>query len=83
MTIDRLPDVALLEIFDLISIRLETGYLDRGVVQAGARVPKMAKCCFWVTTSPGSQTFLQCQNTSEGNVGRLATLTHRHMGLLR
>ena len=27
---------------------------NRGVVHAGARVPKMAKRCFWITTSPGS-----------------------------
>ena len=38
------------------------------MVQTGARVPKMAKCCFWVTTPPGSQTFLQRQNTCGGIV---------------
>jgi hypothetical protein len=54
---------------------------DRGVAHAGARVPKMAKRCFWVTTSPESATLLQSQNTSEGDAGCLATLAHRHMGL--
>ena len=52
----------------------------RDVAQAGARVPKMARRCFWVTTSPKFATLLHTQNTSEGDAAHLATLAHRHEG---
>jgi len=54
--------------------------VDGGVVQTGARVPKMARRCFWVTTSLGFATSLHTQNTSEGEAVRLATLAHCHNG---
>jgi hypothetical protein len=37
-------------------------------------VSKMAKCCFWVTTSPRFATFLHNRHTGERNVGYLATV---------
>ena len=52
------------------------------MAQACARVPKMAKCYFWVTTSPGSATLLQSQHTGQADAGRLATVAHRHTVLL-
>ena len=56
--------------------------MERGgdVAQAGARVPKMAIRCFWVTATPESATFLHRTNTSEENIGCLATLAHRRTG---
>jgi hypothetical protein len=48
------------------------------MAQAGARVSKMAKHRFWVTTLPVSPTLLQTRNTSEGDAELLATLAHRH-----
>ena len=52
---------------------------DRSVVHAGARVSKMARRCFWVTTSPEFATSLHRQNTSEGDAVRLASLAHHHI----
>ena len=74
-----LPDVALLEIFDFY-VDEERNKDNRGVAHAGARVSKMAKRCFWVTTSPEFATLLHSQNTSEGDAGHLASLAHRHIG---
>ena len=54
--------------------------MERGLggrlVRTGARVPKMAKCCFWVTASLGSAPLLQSQNTSPGNAECLAALAY-------
>ena len=71
-----LPDVALLQIFDFYVDE----DMDRRMAHAGPRVSKMAKRCFWVTTSPEPATSLQSQNTSEGDAGRLATVAYCHMG---
>ena len=46
---------------------------------AGARMPKMAKRCFWVTPSSVSATSLQGQHTCERDAGRLATVAYCHM----
>jgi hypothetical protein len=75
VTIDMLPYVALIEMFDF--------YLDKACIEAWhmlVHVSKMAKCGFWVTTSPKSATSLRSQNTSEGDAGCLATLAYRHRG---
>ena len=48
------------------------------MAQAGARVSKMEKHCFWVTTPPVSPTLLPSQNTSEGDAGFLADVAYRH-----
>ena len=47
------------------------------MADAGARVPKMAERCFRVPTTPQSPTLLQRQNTSEEDVGCVATLAYR------
>ena len=43
------------------------------VAHAGERLPKMAKRCFRVTTSPGSATLLSRNDTSEEDTEHLAT----------
>ena len=48
---------------------------------AGTRVPKMAKCSFWVPTSPELATFLRSQNPNEGDAAHMATFSYRHNGL--
>ncbi len=52
----------------------------RGVAYVGARVSKMARYRFSLTTSPKPATLLPRQNTSEGTAGHLATLADRRMG---
>ena len=49
---------------------------------AGARVPKLANRCFWVTTSPGSANLLRLHDTREGEAAHLATLAHSRKALL-
>ena len=46
------------------------------MAQASARVPKMAKRCFWLTTSLGSATLLQRQNPNEEDVEYLARIAY-------
>jgi hypothetical protein len=50
------------------------------MAQAGACVPKMARRCFWVTTSPEFATLLHTHNTSEEDAAHLASLAHRPIG---
>ena len=57
--------------------------MDRAVAYAGARVPKLAKHRFWVTTSPEFATLLHSPYTCEGDAGHLASLSHRRKGLWR
>ncbi len=71
VTIDVLPDVALLEIFGcyMNQVREECdGYLELEIEElmayAGARVSKMAIRCFWFAASPESPTSLHRRNTS-------------------
>jgi hypothetical protein len=52
-----------------------------GVVHTGARVPKVAKCCFLVTTTLKSATLLHEQNTSKGDDRRIATAAYSRKGL--
>ena len=46
---------------------------ERCMAYAGVRLSKMVKHRTWVTTSPGSADFLLSENTSEGQIGSLAT----------
>ena len=48
---------------------------------AGARVSKMAKRCFRVTTPAESATSLRNLEAREGDAGYLAVIAYRHMGL--
>ena len=57
--------------------------MDRGVAHVGARLPKLAKHRFWVTTSLEFATLLHGHDTSEGDTEHLAPLSHRHKGLWR
>ena len=50
--------------------------MEIGVVYAGSRVSKLAKRCFRVAASSRSATYLRNENTSEGDAGCLATITH-------
>jgi hypothetical protein len=48
---------------------------------AGAPVSKMAGHRFWVATPAEPATLLRTRKTSEGDVGDLATVAHRHKGM--
>ena len=47
---------------------------------AGSCVSTMEMPCLWITTSPGSATFLYTGNTRKRHTGRLASLASRHQG---
>jgi hypothetical protein len=76
VTIDMLPEVALLKIFDF--------HANEDEEQIEAWHTLVHVCRKWrniVFASP-CRLDLRCQNTSEGNTGCLATLAHRHKGPL-
>ena len=89
VTVDMLPEVALLRIFDCYvnQAREQEGREPDKIQEwhtdyAGARVPTMAGHRPWVTTSLGPSTLLHRQNPGEGDVGCLASLAHRHKAIL-
>ena len=51
------------------------------MVHAGARVSKMAKYCFWVTTPTRSATSLHGRDPSEEDAGYLAPVAYRRAGV--
>jgi hypothetical protein len=86
--IDMLPDDALLEIFDHCMVDSDPTkpgpfhwIVETAVWQwltLAPRVSKMAKYCFWITTSPQLATSLHSQHACVGDAGRLPRLAHCH-----
>ena len=78
MPIEMLSDDSLLEIFSLYldPVQRYPVASETGVAYAGSRVSKMAKCCFWITTSPELATLLHSQEAREKDVRHLARLAH-------
>ena len=79
MTIDTLPDEALLEIFSFYLV--EVSKPQRAMAYPCSCLPKMAKHYLCIAMSPKSMNFLHTQETSKRDIGHMAKPPHTHIGL--